>query len=128
MQDFRKLRVWHAANAFTIAIYKATRSFPSDERFGLTSHLRRAAVSIQANIAEGSGRGSRADTARFLQYAIGSAAEASNFLSLSRDLGYLPQDVFVQLDEQSECVRRTLIRLLFRLRPYILAAKKRDVR
>jgi four helix bundle protein len=61
MQDFRRLRVWQLADEFTLEVYRVTRTFPSDERFGLVSQLRSAALSIQSNIAEGCGRGTKAD-------------------------------------------------------------------
>jgi four helix bundle protein len=75
MQDFRKLEVWQLAHKLTLAIYRLTKAFPSEERFGLTDQMRRAAVSIEANLAEGTGRGGDADFARFVQIAFGSACE-----------------------------------------------------
>lgn len=77
MQDFRNLEVWRLSHQLTLEVYRVTRSLPSDERFGLTSQLRRAAVSIEANLAEGCGRGSDADFGRFVQTAMGSASEAN---------------------------------------------------
>jgi len=117
MHDHRRLRVWQAANAFSVAIYSATKSFPIDERYALTTQMRKAAVSIQSNIAEGCGRGTRADTARFLQLSIGSIAEVSSQLHLSRDLGYLTPDAYVQLDAKAIHIRHMLVRLLRTLRP-----------
>jgi four helix bundle protein len=116
MQDFRKLRVWHEANALTLSVYGATRGFPDEERFGLTSQMRKAAASIQSNIAEGSGRRTRPDIAHFIQTAIGSSAELTNQLLLSRDLGYLEPGDFTQLNDHVNHVSRMLVRLLFRLR------------
>src|SRR5438128_1985058 len=75
MQDFRKLRVWAAAHQVTLAAYRVTRRFPRDELYGLTSQIRRSAASVCANIAEGCGRSSRRDFARFLHVAQGSASE-----------------------------------------------------
>ena len=118
MQDFRRLRVWHKANELSIAVYGTTCGFPGDERFGLTSQLRRAVVSIQSNIAEGCGRNTRADTARMFQMAIGSAAEVASHLYLSRDLGYLQPDEYERLVDAVNHTRRMLIRLLFKLRAY----------
>jgi len=90
MQRFTELRVWQRSQAFAVQIYRVTRSFPSEERFGLTSQLRRAAVSVPTNIAEGSKRRSRQDYARFLNLAEGSLAEVECLLMLSRDLGMMP--------------------------------------
>src|SRR5258705_5611168 len=98
MQDFKRLRVWQQANSLSVLVYRATDGFPADERFGLTSQMRRAAVSIQSNIAEACGRGTAADTARLLQVAIGSSAELASDVHLSRDLGWLQPDMHEQLD------------------------------
>lgn len=75
MKDFKKLKAWEKSHQLTLAIYKVTRSFPKDELYGLTSQMRRASVSIPANIAEGCGRGSDAELARFCHIAMGSASE-----------------------------------------------------
>ncbi len=89
MRDFRKLDVWDRSHQLTLDVYRATDSFPSNERFGLTAQIRRCAISIPSNIAEGAGRESRPDYARFLGVAIGSAHELDYQLQLSKDLGYL---------------------------------------
>lgn len=90
MRDFRNLKVWQRAHALTLDVYRATREFPAEERFGLLSQTRRAAASISTNIAEGCGRGSDADFRRFLLIANGSACELDYLLLLAADLGYLP--------------------------------------
>ena len=89
MQDFRELKIWHKSHALTLAVYRATKDFPREERYGLTSHMRRAGVSTPANIAEGCGRGGGADMARHLQIAAGSASELEYLLILARDLTLL---------------------------------------
>ena len=89
MQDFRKLRVWQKAHQLSLDIYKATKRFPKDEIYGLTSQIRRATVSIGANIAEGSGKDSNIEFKRFLSIAMGSSSELENHLLLARDLEYL---------------------------------------
>lgn len=89
-QDFRNLVVWQKAIAFVSEIYRATASFPSDERFGLTSQLRRAAVSIPSNIAEGQGRLTRGEFRQFLGHAKGSICEVETQLVIAENLGYLP--------------------------------------
>ena len=116
MQDFRNLEVWRLAHEMTLSIYRVTKSFPTDERYGLTSQLRRAAVSIEANLAEGCGRGSDADFARFVQLALGSASEVECQLLISRDLGYLAADSYEQHKDQIERIKRMLIALLKTLR------------
>src|SRR5216117_891466 len=85
MQDFRKLRVWAAAHQVTLAAYQVTRRFPRDELYGLTSQIRRSAASVCANIAEGCGRSSRRDFARFLHVAQGSASELEYHWILALD-------------------------------------------
>jgi four helix bundle protein len=89
MQDFRKLSVWEKAHRLTLELYRITRSFPKDELYGLTSQLRRAAVSVPTNIAEGCGRRSDGDFARFLSIAMGSASELDYLILLSRDLNLM---------------------------------------
>ena len=88
-KGFRKLNVWQKAHRLTLRIYRNTQRFPADERFGLTSQLRRCGISVAANIAEGCGRGTDLDFARFLQIAMGSASEAEYLLLLAADLGLL---------------------------------------
>ena len=119
MQDFRKLRVWQQADQLTLDAYTACQNFPADERFGLTAQIRRAALSIQSNIAEGFGRGTRADTARFLQMAIGSASELASHLHVARNLSYLSAEEYEGLAEKSDHVRRMSIRLLLRLKTQV---------
>ena len=91
-QDFRELRVWQEAMALAAAIHVATRAFPPDERFGLTSQLRRASVSIASCIAEGNARSSTRDYLRFLSMSSGSLAEVETQLLLSQRFGYLFED------------------------------------
>ena len=89
MQSFRKLRVWQRAHWVVLDIYRETRAFPEDERFGLVSQMRRAAVSVSTNIAEGARRESRPEYARFLNIAEGSASESEALLLIAQDLGLL---------------------------------------
>jgi len=116
MQDFRNLEVWRFSHELTLGIYRATQTFPSDERFGLTCQLRRAACSIESNLAEGSGRGSDADFSRFVQMAVGSASEIQCQLLISRDLGYLSDLDYDRFDEQIQPIKRMLSSLLKTLR------------
>lgn len=88
MQRFTELKIWQQSHALVLEIYPLTARFPTDERFGLVSQLRRAAASVPSNIAEGSKKASNADYARFLNIAEASLAETEYLLILSRDLGY----------------------------------------
>ena len=88
-RDHRKLRVYHAAHALTLSIYKETKNFPRDEWFGIRRHLREAAVSITANLVEGNARRSTAEYVNFLNVSRGSAAELAYLIRLSSELGYL---------------------------------------
>ena len=88
MQRSTDLKVWRRSHSLALAVYRRTKAFPRDERFGLTSQLRRAAVSVPTNIAEGSKRRRNPEFARFLNIAEGSLAETEYLLLLSRDLGH----------------------------------------
>lgn len=116
MQDFRKLEVWQFSHELTLEVYRITRVFSADERFGLTSQLRRATASIGANIAEGCGRGSDADFGRFVQIALGSASEVEYHLLLARDLGFLEKSEHPTLEETVQRIKRMLASLLKTLR------------
>jgi four helix bundle protein len=89
MRDYKNLIVWARSHALTLVLYRATESFPKSETFGLTSQIRRAAVSIPTNLAEGCGRWGDGDMGRFVQIAMGSASELDYLLLLANDLGYL---------------------------------------
>jgi four helix bundle protein len=93
MNNFRELTVWKKAHVLVVHIYKISQSFPKEELYGLTSQMRRACVSIPANIAEGCGRGSDADFARFLYIAMGSACELEYHLLLACELEFLEKKV-----------------------------------
>jgi four helix bundle protein len=116
MQDFRKLRVWHHSKDFSVLVHKLTREFPVEERYGLSSQIRRSAQSVCANIAEGCGYTGGKDTARFLQMAFGSACECLSHLIVAHELGYLGDRTFGALDEQLLAIRKMLFRLIRRLR------------
>jgi four helix bundle protein len=116
MQGFRNLEVWHKSHAVVLGVYGATGAFPKEEMYGLTSQIRRACVSIPANLAEGCARGSDADFARFVQAAMGSANELEYELLLARDLGLLAGPVHQKLEPKILEVKRMLAALLKRLR------------
>ena len=106
MRNYKDLAVWEKAHRLTLVIYKNTRAFPNEEKFGLTSQMRRASASIAANLAEGCGRRSDAEMGRFIQIAMGSGAELSYHLLLARDLGFFEQLIFEGMDSDlSEIMR-----------------------
>jgi four helix bundle protein len=115
MKDFRNLQVWRKAHEFALSAYKATAMFPKHERFVLTAQIRRAAVSIPANIAEGCGRRSDADFARFLQMAIGSANELEYHFLLACDLNLVSRTQHQSLSRQLIEIRKMLTGLIQRL-------------
>lgn len=100
----------------TLAVYKATTTFPRDELYGLTSQTRRSCSSIPANIAEGCGRGGDAELARFLQIAMGSASELEYHLLLARDLGFLNGSDYEQLTGEATEVKRMLTSFIQKLK------------
>lgn len=113
MHPFTRLRTWSAAHELSLQLYRATRAFPSEERYGLVGQLRRAALSIEANIAEGAGRRSQADFRRFLDIASGSASEVHCHLLIVRDLEFLPEeqvDLLIQQAIHVQCLLRALAR------------------
>ena len=116
MKDFRQLKVWEKSHLLALAVYKATKEFPKEELYGLTSQIRRASMSIPTNIAEGCGRNTDADFARFLQIAMGSASETEYQLILARDLEILPKETYEKLHQDVEEVKRMLASLLKTLR------------
>ena len=106
MPDFKDIKAWQKADDLVVEVYNKTQSFPPDERYGLTSQIRRAAISVCANIAEGSGRGSLADYIRFLFIASGSQSELEYLLHIAHRLGYLSVDFYQHLSlHQSEAAR-----------------------
>jgi len=100
-RSFRDLMVWRKAHDFVLAVYHFTESFPEREKFGLTHQMRRAAVSIPANIAEGFGKRSSAEKARFLNIAEGSLEECRYYLILAQDLGYGQTEALNEILEEA---------------------------
>lgn len=106
IRSHRDLIAWQKAVELSLAIYSATQRFPTDERFGLVSQLRRAGVSVASNIAEGYGRGSTTDYIRFLRTARGSLYEIDTQLLIAARLEFLSMSSFQQLESQvNECSR-----------------------
>jgi len=111
MGDYRSLRVWQAAHRLALAVYQATGSFPPEERYGLMSQIRRAAGSVPANLAEGCGRDSDPELARFARISLGSANELDYHLLLARDLALLENEDHARLVGELEPIKRMLARL-----------------
>lgn len=107
MFNFEKLEVWQKAVAFAGLVYRSTRNFPSDERFGLTNQIRRAAVSIASNVAEGSAR-PPADYARFIGYASGSISEVVTQAAIAQDQGFLSREDYERIYRDAEEINRML--------------------
>ena len=116
MKDYRKYIVWQKAHNFTVSIYKVTEGFPQREIYGLTNQIRRAAASIPTNIAEGCGRNTDKDFARFLDIASGSASETDYHLLLSKDLKFIDAEHYNSLYEQLTEIRKMLSSLTGKIR------------
>ena len=108
MFNFEKLETWQEAIAFADIVYQLTRNFPAEERFGLTNQMRRAAVSISSNLAEGCSRSSRSDYARFVEIATGSLFEVVSQATIGRHQGFLDQTGYDQLCRAAEKQSRRL--------------------
>jgi four helix bundle protein len=116
MKDFRKLLVWQKSHQMTVEIYQITAFFPKGEMYGLTNQIRRAAVSVSANIAEGCGRGSDSELARFLQISMGSASELEYHLLLARDINYLENEKHESIELKVIEIKRMLSSFINRLK------------
>jgi four helix bundle protein len=121
MRNYKDLQVWEKAHKLTLAIYRDTQDFPKEERFGLTSQIRRSTASIPANLAEGCGRRSDGEMARFIQISMGSGAELSYHLLLARDLGFLKNAEYSRLNSDLGEIMRMLSSLSQRLRNALAA-------
>ena len=108
VRDYRDLRVWVKAHRLTLDLYQSTRCFPREEQYGLTSQMRRSCVSIESNLAEGCGRRSDGEMARFVQIAMGSGAELSCQLLIARDLAFLSEAEYEKLHSHVVEVLRML--------------------
>jgi len=112
MKDYRDLMVWQKAMRLVSEIYRHTKSFPEDERYGLTSQLRRSSVSLPSNMAEGYGRNTTQDYVRFLRIANGSLFELQTQLEIARNLEFLSDEHFSELFEKSREIERMLSSLI----------------
>ena len=109
MSDFRKILVWQKAMALTTKIYNNSQKFPKEEIFGLTSQLRRSAISIPSNIAEGIGRDSKNELLRFLTIAMGSLFELQTQLEIAKNINFLKEEEFNNMYEDSREIERMLV-------------------
>ncbi|HEY5462174.1 MAG TPA: four helix bundle protein [Hanamia sp.] len=108
MRNFLNLEIWKRSHQLTLKIYKATKNFPKEELFGLTSQMRRSSSSVPTNIAEGCGRNSNAQLANFLQIGTGSCSELQYQIILSKDLSYITEDVFNDLHSDVIDIRKMI--------------------
>lgn len=119
MRPHENLEVWNRSVDFVVKIYKFTQNFPSDERFGLTSQIRRASVSIPANIAEGAARQTTKEFLQFLSIAQGSSSEVETELLIASKVGYIRKEEYIELKAELGSIGRMLIGLSKRLRTKI---------
>lgn len=108
MRDFRKLKIWELAHLLVLNIYEITKLFPKEELYGLTSQLRRASVSIPINIAEGCGKESNKDFARYLNIALGSLSEVQYLLYLVRELNYVSEEKVSVLETNANDLKKMI--------------------
>jgi len=112
MNNFQNLKVWQKARLFTKEAYLVLNKLPNDERFGLTSQLKRAVISISSNIAEGSGRNSDADFTRFLDISLGSCYEVESQFTLAMDLNFINEQDFNLMKNSINEIEKMLIGLI----------------
>ena len=108
MRDYKKYDIWKLSHLLTLEVYKITESFPKEEIFGITSQIRRASYSVPSNIVEGRKKSTVPHRLSFLSHSIGSLEEVKYFLLLSKDLGYLNQEIYDTIFSLTEEVGRLL--------------------
>lgn len=116
MKNFRNLNVWTKSHQLALNIYNVTKLFPKEELFGITSQIRRAALSIPTNISEGCGRGTDSDFARFIQMALGSACEVEYLLLFCRELDFIQSKDYEIFNNEIIEIKKSLTALLKKLR------------
>ncbi len=116
MKNFRKLQIWERSHKITLEVYRLTREFPKSESYGLVSQMRRSVSSIPTNIAEGCGRNTEKDFARFLDNAMGSASELEYQLILAHDLEYISLEAYETTNRELTEIRRMLNAFIQKLR------------
>jgi len=116
MKDFREMPVWHKGHKLALEIYKLTAKFPKEEIYGLSSQIRRAAVSIPTNIAEGCGRGSAKELKQFLTISMGSASEVEYQILLSYELRYMDRKTYDNLNSDIQEIKKMLSSYIVKVR------------
>lgn len=106
--NFKQLKIWQESKRLPVEVYKITKKFPKEEAFGITNQVRRASVSVPANIAESSGRWHEADKIQLLMIARGSLAETQSHLAIAMEIGYLQKGGYDKLDKDYELLGRSL--------------------
>ena len=124
MRNYQDLHVWTKAHSLTLELYRISRTFPKEEIYGVTSQLRRAAMSIGSNLAEGCGRRTSNELARFVRIAMGSASELDYDLLVCRDLGYLKNEDFTRLSKDLIEVRKMLTSFLSKVEEQVNSKTK----
>lgn len=112
MQDYKQLIVWQKSHTFALLLYKETKLFPREEIYGITSQIRRSALSIPANIAEGCGRLTDKENRQFFQVSLGSLHETEYYLLFCKDLNYINDKVYTELNNIIIEIKRMLIKLI----------------
>ncbi len=108
MKDYRNIQAWQRSHKLALLLYKITDKFPAKENYGLTSQIRRAAVSVPTNIAEGCGRTTETELTRFMDISLGSLNEIEYLLLLSMELGYIEKEVYQNLSKEVIEIRKML--------------------
>ena len=116
MQDYKELLVWQKAHRFTLRMYAVVATFHKDEKYNLTSQIKRSSSSIGTNIAEGCGRFTQKELANFLQIALGSSHELEYQLLLSKDLNFIDDKLFLELEKEVGEIKAMLISLIKKVR------------
>ena len=109
MHNFKELKIWKEAKNFSLLIYKLTANFPISEIYGITSQIKRAVISIPSNIAEGAGRNTDKDFARFISIAIGSSYEVETQLIIASELNFIDNDKFIELNLKLTKIQKMLV-------------------
>jgi len=116
MHNFRELKIWQRSRKLANKVYAISKKLPPDELYGLTSQIRRAVVSIAANIAEGYGRNSDKELIRFLDIANGSAFELETLLLLSGDMNYIPETEVIKMNTEISEIEKMIYNFKFKLK------------
>ncbi|WP_025764058.1 four helix bundle protein [Dyadobacter tibetensis] len=115
MRNFRNYHVWEQSHQLVLSLYNITKEFPSEERFGLISQLRRAVISIPTNISEGCAKISEKDFARYLGISYGSCQEVEYLTYLAKDLGYMSTEIYDSIQAEIVSIKKQLYQLIKKL-------------